>query len=174
MLFPFLFRGHPLFLCAIPPMYSFFMPGLCSSIYCSPSPSPSSTDTRSFVPSIVPPVRPPPLPPPLHSRRHLFAPLSYNTNKHNNSRPTLHAYSFAAFPTPLASPITYSYLSVPPPASIPSSLCDFVYYSSVVNAVHLLHDITSPCNLWSFFGSQTVQITPVAFFIVFDELCRLN
>ena len=50
-------------------------------------------------------------------------------------------------------PITYSYLSSPPPAFARSSPSVFVYYSSVVNAVHLLHDITSPCNLWSFLWS---------------------
>jgi len=134
-------------------MYSFFMPGLCSLISCSLSPSP--TNIRSSVP-LVGSSNPFPshLPPTLAD---IYLPLSYNTNKHDNPRPTLHAYSFAAFPTPSSPPQSHSYLPVPPPAFLPSSPSAFVYYSSVVNAVHLLHDITLPCNLWSFIGSQTAQ-----------------
>jgi len=155
-----------LFLCAIPHMYNF----LCRDY------------VRFVLPFPLPPTFVCPLPlvgssnssplsslAPLYPYRRLFVPFSYNINEHSSSRQTPHAYPFAAFPAPIP-PITYCYLSCPSSCILPIPLVLPVYYSSVVNAVHLLHDITSSCNLWSFLPlsgwSQTAGKIPAAFSVI--------
>lgn len=141
-----MFVPHPcfvvtLFLCAIPPMYDFYagiiffnLPPQPSFVCLFPVAGPSNP---SPFPALAPPSTPP-----LPTSTCLSHITSTSTTTHVPH--CMHILSRLSLTLPLTLPQTHIAITSALPPAFSLSPSAFVYYSSVVNAVHLLHDINYP------------------------------